>query len=188
MIRFLATFLCLFLCCACVTRQTYYLPRIMEEQWEASNCGYRQGGYIADLSESDGVFVEMIPSDSGLWISLQFSLPPYASVRFLSDLAVVSYIGGSQLEGTLIAVHPKSLVGQPIVESLIADEPPLRVEGPDGIDGLVSVHIYDYTATVEGEFPDEVVLIIPPFFVNDVEYKLGPIDMLRVEKLSLLTC
>ncbi len=186
MSRFLATLLCFFLCCACVPiQQTYYLPTIMEQQWEASQCGYRQGGFFADLDESVGVFVEVTLIDSGLGVNLNFSLPPFASVRFLSDLVVVSYSSGSQIEGALIAAAPKSLSGRPIMETLIADEPPSRAEGPDGI---VSFHEYLYTATIEGNFPDDIVLIFPSFFVNDTEYNLGPIDMLRVEEFSLLTC
>lgn len=166
-------------------QQTYYLPTIEEQQWEASQCGYRQGGFSAELDESVGVFVEVNLIDSGLRVSLNFSLSPFGSVRFLSDLVVVSYSGGSQFEGALVAAAPKSLSGRPIMETLIADEPPSRAEGPDGI---VSFHEYLYTATIEGKFPDDIVLMLPSFFVNGTEHKLGPIDMLRVEKLSLLTC
>ena len=75
--------------------------------------------------------------------------------------------------------------GRPIMETLIADEPPSRAEGPDGI---VSFHENFYTATIEGNFPDDYLLIFPCFFVNGTEYKLGPIDMLRVEKLRFFIC
>ena len=188
MLRISVILLSLTIGAACVpTQVTYYLPTNETDAWETRHCGYPEGGYVGEFRESTGVFVTVQSSDSGLFITLQFSLRPYSSVRLSTDVLTVSDNNNRRGEGSIFARSPKSLAGKTVTDTLTATEAPARFIGRDG-EGVVETHFYDFTSAIEGTFLENIVLTIPPLFVDGVEYKLDPINMYRVRKSSVLTC
>ncbi len=187
MIRVSTALLSLLLYSGCVpSSQVYYKPTDAAFAFDYRHCGIPYVGYADDIGDSRSVLITVWLEDDGVAVAIQFELQSDDLLRFSGDTLEVIH-NESRFVGVLAAKSPAGIVENPITEGLTPDDPPTHYPDPDS-DRMILAYKYTLRSEIKGDFSGEILLVVPRFFINDVETEISPIRMMRVKKSDFEYC